>query len=197
MNEEILAQAMALFDTPEKWNAFLELSYNRDLLRDRWYGCLLQKIIELSNITPNYELWGVIKIDNWGVSWYLNEFNWNSVVIHSWAGYNVRIWLRVSEDKRKNIYELLNTDKFIPLFSCFDKIRTRNIFPNEFPIEGHISFDFQSNFEGDWTRNALKFSWYAGNETEKVANQILNKINRFRTPEITELLIELNKECVK
>lgn len=194
MNEEILKQAMAVFNTPDKWNAFLELTYNRDTIKDRWHNALYRKIIELSNTIPDYEIWSINRVDNWGVTWYLNDFGGSSVVIHSWACFNIRIWIRgVSEDKRKKIYDLLKTDKFIPLFSCFDKIITRNSFPHEVPVEGHIPFNFQSNFEGDWARNTLKISWFAGNETENVARQILDRVNKFRTPEITELIFELNR----
>lgn len=45
MNEEILKQAMAVFNTHEKWNAFLELTYNRETIKDRWHNSLYRKIV--------------------------------------------------------------------------------------------------------------------------------------------------------
>ena len=37
MNQELLKQAKALFDSPEKWNAFLELVWQKDEIRNQWF----------------------------------------------------------------------------------------------------------------------------------------------------------------
>lgn len=34
MHQELIKQAMGLFDTPEKWNTFLELVWQKDTIRE-------------------------------------------------------------------------------------------------------------------------------------------------------------------
>ncbi|MFH6992416.1 hypothetical protein [Flavobacterium sp. FlaQc-48] len=40
-------------------------------------------------------------------------------------------------------------------------------------------------------------SWYAGNKTEEFADQLIAKVRKFQTPEITELFKEINGKCKK
>lgn len=65
-------------------------------------------------------------------------------------------------------------------------------------VLGEICFcseDLSFNNNGKIVTNYPKVCWYAGNKTEEFANQLLEKIQKLQTVEITELFEEINKEC--
>jgi hypothetical protein len=198
MNSEILNQAINLFDKYEKWDAFVELSNSRNDIANKYFSRLKSRINQLSINNETLE-WNLLLYNNHeGYRWYLNDFGQNSICLN-WDWNNFRLWCEPNSydvGKAKNI---LTEDKYLPLKNCFDNRDTiSNPNSNHFYEEKHrYYFSDGLSYSGIDSENREKLSWFAGNKTEEMANMIIEKVNRFRTPEITQLLRELNKVCKK
>ena len=71
----------------------------------------------------------------------------------------------------------------------------------EVPLEGNVIFDFDEydifkSYYGDWKdkNNILSaFAWYAYNDTDNVARQIMEQVDKIRTPEMTDLFRKVDE----
>lgn len=193
MTEELLQQAMGLFDTAEKWNAFVELSYNKNEIANRWWKNLQRELVKQS-CESGYSEWTFDIWNAWDIQWRLKKFQNTYIAVHSWAGFNYRLWIRnADEDRRNRIYTLLDTERFVMLKSM-PKLVNLNRASNEVVRDAHFQFDFSDSCDSNWSKMVEMFAWRAGNDTENMARQIMGQVNRFRTPEMTSLFEELNEE---
>ena len=46
MQKELTNQAMALFDSPEKWNAFLDLVSETEFIKKHWHSTLKRALLK-------------------------------------------------------------------------------------------------------------------------------------------------------
>lgn len=198
MNEKMILAAINLFDSEEKWESFVELvNIVDDDIIERWWKKLQTEIYQQEKVNNTSVDW---KISMWknkdiiGVSWYVNKetdktftVSFDSGLLYLQAGQKLDI------DKVK---KLMENSKFDSLENCFDRIdgnyKTDRINNGIFSWE-EGNFHFGSIYDGRFDESLL--SWYAGNRTEDFTKQVIAKVRKFQTPEITELFKEINRRC--
>ena len=194
-NTELLNKAIELFDSYDKWNAFIMLSNARGEIRNRYFEKLKSGLLK-HYITDVNEEWRFLPFGNDQYRWFLKDFGQNSICL-LWRTPDLVLWCDPQTSNAQKAKDLLNTPEFNFIFSGFDftdSISMPNI--HHFCEEKHrYSFSdnlYYSSIEED---NSDKLAWFAGNHTSEMVKQITDKISRFRTSKITELLKELNNQC--
>jgi len=189
MNREFLNEAINLFDTPEKWDSFIELSNKRLEIRHEWFNKAKIAIVDYF-INNTVENWSFENWNTWDYKWFLKDYGKQSLCIWMY-GNRIQLWLDGNCFDSTKATELLNTERYSSLLSV---IRPDELFQNDFKLVEYGNFYFDSLNDGNFTDE--KLAWYAGNKTEEFVNQIAEKVNRIRkNPELTELLRELNEKC--
>lgn len=202
MTEEMLQKAMALFDTPEKWNAFVELANEKENIRNRWFKKLQQELINLTNSDEKHPDWTCRFWGFWDIEWRLNDNKKTYLSLHSWGGLRCRLCINSeNQDKRRMINELLKKDSRNTLLMSFFNIISVGDQYSDVPWEGNLNFNFDKidifkGYDGDWKdkNNILStFAWYAYNDTANVAKLIMEQVDKVRTPEITDLFRKVDE----
>jgi len=193
MNRELLQQTASLFEkqkSPEKWNAYLELIAQKEQIKNLWFNKLKSELIKYfsTNIEDGW------KWDENKMNWYLAEFGPQSLSI--WLEGYTKFSLWVNNDKFNNdeITELLQTEKYSELLSAFSRIDKR--FEGGYQVIENGNFSFGSEHDGEFAVDHL--AWYAGNETNNLATQIIDKVNKIRQDKtLTDLLAELCRRTAR
>lgn len=191
MNEELILAAMNLFDTPEKWTSFCELKKNSDEIQNRWMKKLQTEIYqrEMKNPRPDWEfnIWG-----SWDMQWYIKGESNRSLTLH-FNGSIFRLFSNGGDLDLAKVNEKIKDPKFDILKSCFDRLDG-----TDFDRIGweERNFSFGTIYDGKFPDyNTL--AWYAGNRTNDYADQLIAKVRKFQTPEVTALFKEINSSCKK
>ena len=189
MNEELLIRAMSLFDTSDKWDAFCELMNRNGAIQDRWWKKLQTEVYqrEMRNSNPD---WNIYIWNNCDIMWYIKGESTKSLAIHFVCDY-LRVFQNYGDLDIDKVNELLKNPKFEAIKNCFDRIDGSN--DGTIAWE-HRNYSFGTIYDGKFP-DVKTLSWYAGNETEKFADQLIAKVRKFQTPEITELFKEINNTC--
>lgn len=189
MNQELINQALNLFDTPEKWNAFLELYSQRDGIRDHWYRKLIEISIKRFSTSDIVDGWSFKPGGGIDMSWYLTEYGDQSIrIIFGWSA---EMTLFYDGDNFSKLTELLKTKRFSPILEGFQKLD--GVFQGNRIAYESRNFIFESPYDTKFDYDRL--AWFAGNQTVLFVDQIVKKVNRFRKDDnLTVLLGELNKE---
>lgn len=189
MNQELLKQAKAMFDTPEKWNAFVELLYQKDEIRNQWFLKLKEEANKKFSTEEFVEGWVFNSWSTCDLHWYQKEHGDKSIgLLFGWWG-EMTLYCDANYFDTVKIHDLLRTEKFSPLLSCFNRI-------DRFYDGGRLAsevrnFNFESPYDTKFDFDRL--SWFAGNKTEDFINQISEKVNKYRkSQEMNLLLNELN-----
>ncbi len=189
MNTEFLNEAINLFNMPEKWNSFIELSNKRNEVINLW-NKKAKNVINNFFLNDTVESWSFISWGIWDYRWYLEDFGKESLCIWIY-GNRIQLWLNGNDFDSNVVTSLLNTDRYSSLLSLF---RPDGVFEGDFKIIEMGDFVFNSVNDGHISSEEL--AWYAGNRTEEFVTQIAEKVNRIRkNPELTQLLHELNEKC--
>lgn len=195
MTEEMLQKSMGMFDTPEKWSAFTELANAKEEIRNRWYQKLQRELMSLTSIDANHTEWTCTIWNAWDIEWKLKDYPSKFLSLHSWSGYNCRLWIRnTDEETCKKVYELMDSN---PLFrqmqTCFS-IRNLNQKPFEAMWDAQFNLNCgQLSLSSNTNELQYLFAWYAGNDTNRLARQIMEQVNRIRTPEMTGLFRQVDE----
>lgn len=195
MNADLLKQAIGLFDTYEKWSAFLELHKTKQQIKNQNFNQLKAAL----HNKPSTWQWSFSPIGNGDrYRWYLTDFTKESICL-VWDCTSLTLWCHPSFYNAHKVKELLATPQYEIIKDCFDYIDALSQPATEhFIVERH-RYDFQNGLqfyaEDDQNSNNDRLSWFAGNMTTEIADMITSKVQKFQTPEITELLMSLNQEC--
>ena len=73
-------QTAKIFDTPEKWEAYLDLVSHKERIIQMWNNRLSEKIKQHYSNEDSQE-WGFHVEDNNDFRWYLKEFGYNSLLL--------------------------------------------------------------------------------------------------------------------
>jgi hypothetical protein len=191
MQQELIKQAMGLFDTPEKWNLFLELVCRKDSIRDKWFTILKEKANKYFSTEGVVNGWGFKSSGFWNFHWYLSVHGEKSISLWLEAG-NFLLYADGSYINIEEAESLLRTERFALIITAFGN-NIQELFNGNYFVKEERNFIFDSPDDGNFHYDRL--AWYAGNRTEDFLEQIIDKVNRFRkNPEITKLLHELNSE---
>lgn len=189
MSREFLNEAIKLFDTPEKWSSFIELSNKKMDIRHEWFNKAKIALVDYF-IKDTVEGWSIANWNTWDYRWFLKDYGKESLCIWMY-GNRIGLWLNGNLFDSAKANYLLNTEQYSNLLSIF---RPDEISQNDWKIIETGNFIFNSSFDGNFTEDEL--AWYAGNRTEEYIIQIAEKVNRIRkNPELTQLLRELNEKC--
>lgn len=196
MQKELLNQALGIFDTSEKWNAFLELANQKETMKWHYFQKVKQPLLNYFNANPVEgwvcEPWGNQLYD---IRWYLKDFGKSSLALA--VGWTFEFHLHLDDtttfDTNK-INDLLKTDHSI-LLSSFDRV-DRQFEHNTKAMESR-NYSFGSPYDFNFDNSQIdKLAWFAGNETENFAKQIIKKVERFRKDEnLTKHLYDLNAQA--
>lgn len=189
MNQELLKQAKAMFDSPEKWNAFLELLWQKDEIRNQWYQKLKEEANKKFSTDEFVEGWVFNSWGVWDLHWYQKEHGDKSIgLLIGWWG-EMTLYCNSDFYDTVKIHDLLRTERFAPLLSCFNRI-------DRFYEGGRLAIEMRNFSFGsphDTKFDTDRLSWYAGNQTDDFLNQLVEKVNRYRkNEEMNSLLHELN-----
>jgi hypothetical protein len=189
MEKELINQSIKLFESPQQWTAFLELSRISEKIKEQWYKTLSTEI--LNKIKFDNNVWQCqIKPGVGIVQWFLKDFGNDTL----------SLWLEREYFSLK-IPENYNKYKYI--VEEIQKPRYNSLL-NELIIDGQLfngsdviireTGRFKFGVYNDNIFDANHLAWFAGNETEKYIEQIELKLEPFFTSEATALLIELNSK---
>jgi len=201
MTEELIVKAKEMFEgeTPEKWFAFLELTNKSQEIQNRWWQKLQTEVFnrerKFHEDNPKWD-WDIKIWNFWDIKWFIKgeSENERALIIHFW-GDAFRIFCgdgNGSLDVEK-VNELLKETKFDIIKNSIDKIYASNAQTIGWE---HRNFSFNCIYDGRFP-NHQTLSWYAGNKTNDFADQLIAKVRKFQTPEITALFKEINEKCRK
>jgi len=195
-NQDLLTHVITLFDSFEKWNAFIELSNSRGEIRRRYFDRLKSALVK-SFINDQTD-WCFQPFNTEQYRWFLKEFGSESICL-LWRVYDLVLWCNPQFTDVQKVKDLLNSPDYNTIFNCFETPDSQS-FPNlhHFCEERHrFKFSDGNVYSAPDEENHEKLAWFAGNMTMEMVEQISTKIKRFQTPEITSLLKELNDKCKK
>lgn len=195
MQKEIINQAIELFDTHDKWYAYLELVYQKDQIRNTYLQRVKQPLLKyfVENPVDGWvcEPWGDT---NYDLRWYLKDFGKKSLALA--LGWRFEFHLHLEDTEKfdsKKIDELLKSEYALVL-SAFDRIDRQFETTTKAMEFRNYSFDCPLDYNFD-NAQIDKFAWYAGNHTESLVEQIIRKVERFRRDEqISKMLYEINEK---
>lgn len=176
-----------LFDTYEKWEAFIDLYYQKDSIKYHWFNKLKMRIE--SDFNKN-------KIEGWSckpfklgiddVRWFLKEFGENSICLALEAN-KISVWCNNAVFESDKARELLRND--LKYEELYNKLITIGSLSGE--GEGGYFVSENIKFLSLGTPDSL--AWYAQGHTEDFLKKIVDIVEKFTTPEITLLLSDLNR----
>jgi hypothetical protein len=202
MSNEIVQQVEELFSDKEQWESFLELWKQKNAIRDTWWHDFSLQMKKCFVIEHAVEGWTYTSWGNWDCRWYLTKYGLDSLCLwgREWGGsYSLSLWANSNVCKIEEISRLLQRgqeNKYTPIVSAFDRLdfigaenqSDKIIETGNFTFGGDSS---DGNFDID------RLAWYAHYKPADLVAQMLAKVDRFRNPEVTSLLMEINEETKK
>ena len=186
MNEKLLQQAMALFDSLDKWNAFLELCYTKETICDKWRDALMEKIKQRFYSSPNMDKWQ-IRNDKWALRVFPQQLleNQMDIRVNLW---DMRGYLFINKD-------IYNSDKVHKMIQ-----NNPNIMSLLDGFEYHNEWDiYNKHFANDICESSRDSSHYIwGHDTKRVADVIFETyLHPFMTDVIMDLFVHVCNETKK
>ena len=196
MTNQIAQQVDNFFSDKEQWDSFLEICQNKDQIRNFWFSKLKESINEQFVIKNVVDKWGFISWGIWDFRWFIKEFEKESLCL--WYHTNtLHLWCNGNLYDRKKIFEMLQEKKYTPIVSAFerqDEIYSAESSDHRIVERGNFCFGDRN----DGHLDIDQLMWYANYRTDEFVTQLTEKVNRFRkNQEVTDLLIEINKEAKK
>ena len=183
MNEKLLQQAMAMFDSQEKWDAFLELCDKKDEICNRWVNELKNRLKHMFTSTVNMDKW---QFHDW-VRICPKELGWD------------KIEMRINFGARRG-YLYIN-------YSLYDSVKARQIIQSNSILMSLLNgFEYWDGsdiwnkpFDKDictYTCDSSCYLW--GHDTERVAKVLFETyIQPFMTDEIADFFVKVCEESKK
>jgi len=196
--KELINESIKLFNKPEKWNAFLELSKIGEEIKSRWFEKFQTEMIKYFKIDNAVPRWSFASDRVLSYCWFLDEFSKHSVALwlESFQSFQFSLVVNQEYHDLNIVNEILKKENFKQWILTFGPRAERNPNPNHpYPIFEKINWELGSPFDGIFDESHL--AWYAGNETEKLVVQIATKIHEFQNEEFTTLWYELNKQSLR
>jgi hypothetical protein len=190
MSKELLQQTASLFEDPKKWNAYLELIAQKEQLKNFWFNKLKSELIKYfsTNIETDW-LWNANNMN-----WYLADFGEKSLAIWLEGYTKFSLWSSEVNFDKDEITRLLKTEKYSVLLSAFARIDKQ--FEGSYQVIENGNFTFGSEYDGEFGIDHL--AWYAGNDTNNLATQIIDKVNKIRQDKnLTALLAEICRQTAR
>jgi len=199
MASDILNQVEELFSDNEQWTSFLELSSQRDFIRNSWWQNFRSQMNKCFAVENLVDGWGFVSWGIWDYRWFLKDYGDKSLCLWSreWNGnYSLLLWADQNLYDSAKISNLLQEQKYLPIVSTFERQDEIPAPENSVKIMEHGNFQFGDTMDGHFNVNRL--AWYAHYKPNEFVSQILKKVDNFRRDnDIKNLLMELNDEAKK
>lgn len=185
-----LYQAVQLFDTADKWDAFVDLSRQTDRLKRMMTRTAVVRANHYFLQEHPAPGWSFKQFspDEFAMIWYLTAYGEYSIsLVFHWDGIFV-LEVRGGVHDIQAVTQRLQESKFSALMSCFERIDTW--WDERFMGKEKFNFSFGTPSDGHF--GPFRLAWHAHYNTEKLLEQLGTKVARFQTPEMTALLTELN-----
>lgn len=191
MSNIINEQVQEFFSIKQEWDSFLLLHQNKDSIRNNWFLKLKNKINEM--VIPDG--WGLISWGFWDFRWFIKEYEANSLSLWQCANqncYSLCLWANGNNFDRKKVYDLLQDNKYSLIKASFDRIDDICDSNNDYRFIERGNYAFEDDASSG-NLDIDKVAWYANYKTNELAEQIIEKVNKFITnQEITEMFREIN-----
>jgi hypothetical protein len=197
MQKELLHQTVGIFDTSEKWNAYIELANQKENIKNYYFQKLKHPLLNYFYKNPVdgwvCESWGNTLYD---VRWYLKDFGKSSLSLA--IGWMFEFHMHIEDitafDTMK-INDLLRGEYSL-LLSAFDRIDRS--FENNTKAMEYRNYSFGSPYDSNFDNAHLdRLAWFAGNHTDEFVSQIIKKVEQFRqNSELTKMLYEVNQKSL-
>jgi len=198
MQKELLNKAVALFDSPEKWSAFVELANQKETIKWNYFQKVKQPLLKYFNDNPVEgwvcEPWGDY---NYDLCWYLKDFGKGSLSLAVGWTFQFLLYLEDPNNFDSNKINDLLKNEYSQILTAFDRVDRQ--FELQTKIVETRNYYFDSPYDSSFDNNHLDIlAWFAGNQTEKFVEQIIRKVEKFRkSAELTRMLYELNEKSKK
>ena len=192
MSYEIVTQVESLFSDQEQWESFLDISNQRNLIRDAWWRKFLS---EMNTSIKSVQDWGYSANNHLDYHWYINEFGTNSfclIAANYGNKFSLGFWAPQYKYNIKTLSELLQKEEYgVPIKAKFDRLIFIGNETTEWKFVENLVFDEAKENEN---LDLEKLAWYANYKTSELVSQVIAKVNKFREDgEITRILTELNR----
>ena len=155
MEQEIINNVYKIFDTPEKWNSFLDLFDLKEKIENNWNSKLLQRIQEKITL-PNE--WA---FNTNGKVWHLKDFDIDSLSI--WLeGEYFSIYADPVNYNIDLLKSKLRDTRYKAVLDCII-IKDSESLSSGYLIREKGKFVFDTIYDNNF--DAEHLAWYAGNET--------------------------------
>lgn len=196
MSTEILKQSSIIFDSFEKWNAFLELRNHFDVIKNHWFDAFSVKVKQNHGFLPAelYKHWEFHFVNNGYITWNLCSAGRCSfgVGLHFHMK-TPRFGMHVfgnpasrTQDEAKVAFCIGQKPEYAKL-SDLCKPHSRDAFW-PWAEDGVIRIN-------DMYLSSDQLAWYCGHQLDAVTNQIMGRMNAVFLQ--TELFIKFNQETKK
>ena len=183
MNEKLLQQAMTLFDSQEKWDAFLELCSSKNTICEKWKWVMINRLKHLFGSTVDTNKW---LFDEW-VRICPKKIGWG------------KIEMRININETRGYLWINNNE--------YDSVKVRQMIQNN-PVAMLLLKGFEYRNESDiWSKpfatdicshsfDSSSYIW--GHDTERVAKVLFETyIKPFMTDEIADFFVKVCEESKK
>ncbi len=197
MGNEILEKtSKEVFQTIERWEAFLELVSKKSEIEKYWYKKFAEHVVKKE--VPN-EKWLCNYNNSKHLYWQLKSSRFNDESLSIWAEKNIKgeieliLW---ASSKHYNINEinrvLFEDGKYQPIRDVFnvDK-RELDEWEHEYIFRKKIEF-----YNSNSIISNESLSWYMGINPEIIYSQLMDEINKLTSIENTKLLENLHSSCI-
>ena len=192
MNEKLIQQAMDLFDTPEKWEAFGELYRSYNTIKTRGFKKMRDELYcdELAHKDPN---WHVVKWNDWDIRLELKTEG-KRLWIHFWGDY-LRIFVGYLDIQK--VQDLItNNERYNKIQQVFSEhCRLDGYDNNTLAYEKQNDIEYTFNNTRVIIKDSDQLSWYVGHYPSEFKAQLLKKVRSLQTPEMVELFKEIVEKC--
>ena len=177
MNENLLQQTMELFDSQEKWDAFLEMCYSKDTIRNKWRDALINRLRHLFGSTVDTDKW---QFNEW-VRIYPKELGLDQMEVRINLG-DRRGYLFINQ----NIYDSVKVRQMIQEHHIVMSLLNGFEYHNDWDI-------WNKSFDNDICTSTFDSSCYLwGHDTERVAKVLFETyMQPFMTDEIADFFVKV------
>jgi hypothetical protein len=178
------------FDTPEKWNAYIEQVDQKQLIIKQWFIKFKEETSIYFNTVDTVKGWSFKAYGECNLHWFLTEHGEESLSLIFGNFGKVILYCDSHVYDINKIAEYLKTEKFKPLTSNGIDHLTNSMTQSGAMGIKNLSFGNSTDPEFDPDH----FSWIAGNQTNILIKQIAEQVNLVRKDgEMVKLIIELIK----
>jgi hypothetical protein len=192
MSFELIEQVEDLFKDRDQWTSFLELSNQRNAIRDSWFRDFM---VTINKETKPTLPWAFTSRNLYDYRWYISEYGVESFCL-ALDGFGnkltLSLWAPQNKYDIKKLSEYLNQEDYSEKIKHkFDHIDSIGNESAEMKYVEHLSFIYDKKYDAIDLDN---LAWFAHYKTKETVTQVLNEVDKFiNDKEITGIIMNLNK----